>query len=108
VTRDGFCWVATTNSLLLYKDPIAAADEVKVIKSAKPNIISLAEDREGALWMGTREGKIWQLHENKWLAQTNFPSKCHYRHRAGHGRFNVGWHRWKRFISAYKWKFQSH
>jgi ligand-binding sensor domain-containing protein/signal transduction histidine kinase len=72
VTRDGFCWVATTNSLLLYKDPIAAADEVKVIKSAKPNIISLAEDREGALWMGTREGKIWQLHENKWLAQTNF------------------------------------
>lgn len=72
VTRDGFCWVATTNSLLLYKDPIAAADEVKVIKSAKPNIISLAEDRKGALWMGTREGKIWQLHEDKWLAQTNF------------------------------------
>ena len=72
VTRDGFCWVATTNSLLLYKDPIAAADEVNVIKSAPPNIISLAEDREGTLWVGTREGKIWQLHENKWLAQTNF------------------------------------
>jgi ligand-binding sensor domain-containing protein/signal transduction histidine kinase len=72
VTRDGFCWVATTNSLLLYKDPIAAADEVKVIKSAKPNIISLAEDREGALWMGTRDGKIWQLHENKWLGQMIF------------------------------------
>ena len=72
VTRDGFCWVATTNSLLLYKDPVAAADEVKVIKLAKPNILSLAEDREGALWVGTREGKIWQLHEGKWLAQTNF------------------------------------
>src|SRR5439155_19506105 len=24
------------------------------------------------LWMGTREGRIWQLHEDKWLAQTNF------------------------------------
>ena len=72
VTRDGFCWVATTNSLLLYKDPIAAADEVEVIKSVPPNIISLAEDREGALWIGTREGKIWQLHEGKWLAPTNF------------------------------------
>jgi ligand-binding sensor domain-containing protein/signal transduction histidine kinase len=72
VTSDGFCWVATTNSLLLYKDPLAAADEVKVIKSAKPNIISLAEDHEGALWTGTRDGKIWQLRENKWLAPSSF------------------------------------
>ncbi|HXU79172.1 MAG TPA: two-component regulator propeller domain-containing protein, partial [Methylomirabilota bacterium] len=72
VTRDGFCWVATTNGLLLYKDPIAAADEVKVIRPAKPNIISLAEDREGALWIGTREGKLWELREDKWMAQTNF------------------------------------
>jgi ligand-binding sensor domain-containing protein/signal transduction histidine kinase len=72
VTHDGFCWVATTNSLLLYKDPIAAADEVEVIKSAPTGIISLAEDRNGALWAGTREGKIWQLHEGKWLAQANF------------------------------------
>jgi ligand-binding sensor domain-containing protein/signal transduction histidine kinase len=72
VTRDGFCWVATTNSLLLYKDPIAAADEVKVIKSAPPYIISLAEDREGVLWAGTREGKMWQLHKNNWLEPANF------------------------------------
>ena len=34
VTRDGFCWVATTNSLLLYKDPTAAADEVMVIEAS--------------------------------------------------------------------------
>jgi ligand-binding sensor domain-containing protein/signal transduction histidine kinase len=72
VTPDGFCWLATTNRLLLYKDPIAAADEVKAIKLAPTNIISLAENREGALWAGTRDGKIWQLRENKWLAQTNF------------------------------------
>jgi ligand-binding sensor domain-containing protein/signal transduction histidine kinase len=72
VTRDGYCWVATTNSLLVYKDPIAAADEVKVIKSAKPGIISLAEDRDGSLWVGTCEGTIWQRREGKWLEQTNF------------------------------------
>ena len=72
VTRDGFCWVATTNHLLLYKDPIAAADEVQVIPSAKPNIISLAEDRNGALWTGTRDGKLWQLRENQWLSPANF------------------------------------
>jgi ligand-binding sensor domain-containing protein/signal transduction histidine kinase len=71
VTHEGFCWVATTNSLLLYKDPVAAADEVRVIESARPNVISLAEDREGGLWMGTREGKIWQLRANQWLELTN-------------------------------------
>jgi ligand-binding sensor domain-containing protein/signal transduction histidine kinase len=73
VTRDGFCWVATTNSLLLYKDPIAAADEVKAVKLAPPNIVSVAEDRQGALWVGTRDGKIRQLHENNWLEPANFP-----------------------------------
>jgi len=72
VSPSGFCWVATTNSLLLYKDPVAAADEVKIVKPAKPNLISLAEDREGALWAGTRDGKIWRLREDNWLAQTNF------------------------------------
>ena len=35
VTRDGFCWVATMNHLLLYKDPIAAADEVMVTRPAE-------------------------------------------------------------------------
>jgi ligand-binding sensor domain-containing protein/signal transduction histidine kinase len=72
VTHDGFCWVATTNSLLLYKDPIAAADEVKVIPLGPANISSLAEDNTGALWAGTRAGKLWQLREESWLAQTNF------------------------------------
>jgi ligand-binding sensor domain-containing protein/signal transduction histidine kinase len=72
VTHEGSCWVATTNSLLLYKDPIAAADEVKVMNSSNLNIVALAEDREGALWAGTREGTLWRLREGAWLAQTNF------------------------------------
>src|SRR5262249_34491890 len=71
VAHDGSCWVATQNSLLLYKDPVAAADEVKVIAPPQPGLTSLAEDSNGALWMGTREGRIWQLRENQWLEQTN-------------------------------------
>jgi ligand-binding sensor domain-containing protein len=87
VTRDGYCWVATTNNLLLYKDPIAAAEEVEVIKASPPDIISLAEDREGVLWAGTRRGKLCRLREG------------HYRHRGGYRRFNVDRHGWKRVVS---------
>jgi ligand-binding sensor domain-containing protein/signal transduction histidine kinase len=72
VTRDGFCWVATTNHLLLYKDSIAVADEVKTIDSAPPDIVALAEDRDGALWVGTRQGKIQRLYENRWLEPAVF------------------------------------
>ena len=72
VAHNGFCWVATTNSLLLYKDPVAAADEVQTIQSAPKNIISLAEDQDGALWTGTRDGKIWQLREGRWLEPAGF------------------------------------
>ena len=75
VTRDGCCWVATTNNLLLYKDPIAAADEVRIVHSAKLNIMALAEDGEGTLWAGTRDGRIWRLREGSWLAQTNFSTR---------------------------------
>lgn len=76
VTRDGFCWVATTNSLLLYEDSIAVADEVKKIASAPPGITALAEDRDGALWVGTRGGAVQRLYENTWrypggFSQTN-------------------------------------
>jgi ligand-binding sensor domain-containing protein/signal transduction histidine kinase len=72
VTRDRRCWVATTNSLLLYKDPVAAADEVGIVNWAKLNIVALAEDGQGVLWAGTREGTIWQLREGNWLQKTNF------------------------------------
>ena len=69
VTHDHRCWVATTNSLLLYKDPIAAADEVKIINSSIENIVALSEDRDGVLWAGTREGTIWRLREGAWLQE---------------------------------------
>jgi len=72
VTHDGFCWVATTNNLLLYKDPIAAADEVTVIQPPEPNIISLAEDNQGTLWLGTRSGRILQLRANQWSSPVGF------------------------------------
>jgi ligand-binding sensor domain-containing protein/signal transduction histidine kinase len=72
VSRDGFCWVATTNSLLVYKDSMAVADEVNVITSAPPGIVALAEDQNGALWVGTKQGHIRRLFENQWLEPGTF------------------------------------
>ena len=79
VTRDGFCWVATPNNLLLYKDSIAVADEVERMESAPVGITALAEDGEGGLWVGTRDGKIRRLYQNQWkeldgFSQTNLIS----------------------------------
>jgi len=74
VTRNGFCWVATTNSLLVYKDSMAIADEVRIITPAPCEIVSLAEDQQGALWVGTRQGQIWRLSENRWLEPGFFPA----------------------------------
>ena len=72
VTRDGFCWVATTDKLLLYKDPIAAADEVGEVEAAPKNITALAEDNRGALWAGTRSGELRVLSGNHLLAPQAF------------------------------------
>ena len=53
LAHDGVCWVASTGGLLRYKDPVAAADEVSWFELPGENIVSLAEDRDGALWAGT-------------------------------------------------------
>ncbi len=71
LAHDGVCWVASTGGLLRYKDPVAAADEVRWFDLPGEDIISLAEDQAGSLWAGTRAGKLWQLREGKWLAQNS-------------------------------------
>ncbi len=72
VTRDGFCWVATTDKLLLYKDPIAAADEVEEVEVAPKNITTLAEDGQGALWIGTHAGELSALFKNHLMVPRDF------------------------------------
>jgi ligand-binding sensor domain-containing protein len=69
--RDGVCWVASTGGLLRYKDPIAAADEVLWFALPGEDIVALAENPDGALWVGTQTGKLWQLRDGKWLAQSS-------------------------------------
>ena len=69
--RDGSCWVAGAHGLLHFKDPKNAANRAEFSALAGLNVISLAENREGDLWVGTREGELWRRSRGNWIAQTN-------------------------------------
>src|SRR6266581_2832631 len=71
VTRDGSCLVAHARGLLRFKDAQAVADESAVTGLCDLNIISLAEDSQGCVWAGTRQGTLWRLAKGEWLEQTD-------------------------------------
>jgi ligand-binding sensor domain-containing protein/signal transduction histidine kinase len=72
VARDGSCWAAGANGLLHFKDPGKTVDKAEFFSLANLTITALCEDQSGTLWIGTREGKLWRLQNENWLALTNF------------------------------------
>lgn len=72
VTRDGSCWVASTNGLLLFRDPQAAADEGRSLALPNVNITALAEGHDHSIWAGTRENVLWQLARGQWTKVATF------------------------------------
>lgn len=71
--RDGSCWVASGNGLLHFQDPKSQTPESSEPALAGRSVISLAEDRDGLLWAGTRDGDLWFEAKGTWLQQTNCP-----------------------------------
>jgi ligand-binding sensor domain-containing protein/signal transduction histidine kinase len=71
MARDGSCWVAGARGLLHFKQPRNAASQAELSALAGRNVLALAEDSAGGLWVGTREGELWRLSQGKWIAQTN-------------------------------------
>ena len=86
MARDGNCWMSGANGLWRFKAPKNAAGEAEMASLAGLNVIALAEDRDGGVWAGTREGQVW-LHSAlrpphsalrpphsalDWLAKTNY------------------------------------
>jgi ligand-binding sensor domain-containing protein len=71
MARDGSCWVAGASGLLHFKQPRNAATQAELSALAGRRVISLAEDREGAVWVGTHEGELWRLAQGQWIALTN-------------------------------------
>jgi len=71
-TRDGSCWIASTNGLLLFRDPQAAADESRLLALPGVSIAALAEGFDHSLWAGSRAGDLWQLARGQWALRANF------------------------------------
>jgi len=68
---DGSCWVAAERGLVHFKDPQSISTSVELIPfSGGGNIIALAQGRQGELWAGTREGRLWRRRGTEWVAQT--------------------------------------
>lgn len=72
VTRDGSCWIASTNGLLLYRDPQAVADESRLLELTNVSITALAEGVADSIWAGSREGELWRLARGQWTRAAIF------------------------------------
>jgi signal transduction histidine kinase/ligand-binding sensor domain-containing protein len=70
--RDGNCWMSGAGGLWRFKDPRYAPGEAEMAAAAGLNVIALAEDRDGGVWAGTREGQVWRLRRGEWMVQTNY------------------------------------
>lgn len=75
VAKDGSCWVAGVHGLLHFKNPKETANRADLFTLPASSIISLCEDPESNLWVGTREGTLWCWRNKHWLAETNFIQK---------------------------------
>ena len=72
LARDGSCWVGGGKGLWQFKNPKATAGEVEIAALAGLNTLCLAEDPDGAVWAGTREGQVWRRTQGSWIVQTNY------------------------------------
>ena len=72
MARDGNCWISGAAGLWSCTDPKHGASKAEVPALAGLNVIALAEDREGGVWAGTRDGQVWHGQQGNWAAQTNY------------------------------------
>lgn len=71
VSKKGSCWVAGKYGLLRFDAPTKTANKAKLFTLPGLNIISLCEGLNGDLWVGTYEGELYRLEDEKWQEQTN-------------------------------------
>jgi ligand-binding sensor domain-containing protein/signal transduction histidine kinase len=68
---DGTCWMAGGHGLLHFRNPKLVPADVDAPLLTHLNITSIAEDNDGYVWAGTREGQVWRVRSGTAIAQTN-------------------------------------
>lgn len=69
--QDGSCWISSTRGILHCKSPLAPDVHAEPLALPDKDVTSLAEDRAGRLWAGTRDGELWWRPGADWHRLTN-------------------------------------
>jgi ligand-binding sensor domain-containing protein/signal transduction histidine kinase len=70
-SKDGGCWVAGKYGLLHFETPARTVDKAQLFTLPGSSIISLCEDLNRVLWVGTQEGELYRLDHEKWRQEAN-------------------------------------
>lgn len=75
--RDGSCWVASDVGLLHFRDPRTAENQADAPALTNLSITALGQNpASDEVWVGTRDGELWNYLNGKWRSLTNLPC-CH-------------------------------
>lgn len=64
-TSDGECFAAGNHGILRFTTP-SVPDKPAAMELAGQPVLAVAKDSAGALWAGTRQGKLWNRRDGKW------------------------------------------
>jgi len=72
MARDGLLLGRRRRRTVAFQESRSRRGETEVGTLAGLNVISLAEDRDGGVWAGTREGEVWRQLKGNWVRETNY------------------------------------
>jgi signal transduction histidine kinase len=73
MARDGSCWMGGARGLLQFKDVRNVENQPGLPSLTNLDVSALAQDGQGRLWVGTRQGELWWQDNGQWRAQRNGP-----------------------------------
>jgi len=73
LARDGSCWMGGAHGLLQFKDTGEIESQPGLPALTNLDICALAQDAQGRLWVGTRQGELWWQDHGQWLKQSKGP-----------------------------------
>jgi signal transduction histidine kinase/ligand-binding sensor domain-containing protein len=73
MAKDGSCWMGGARGLLQFTNVSGVENEPGLPALTNLDVCALAQDAQGRLWAGTRQGELWWQDQRRWLTQSNGP-----------------------------------